>query len=365
MSTTSMGASAQISAFNLDNTAIRQFDGLFSLNDLHKAAGGEAKHQPALFVRLEATQALAAEIHSTDSQSAISTDSQSLKTVNGGPLRGTYACRELVIAYAAWISPAFHLKVIRTFLAVTAPALPAPDQPSADQIESATSLAFIIAGQVAIDVQKAVLAGGDKWKHQRWSLSFITDSKFGSPPVVERLPADLRTLEQLHTAVAQGLLTHQDLLDLALVTTTQLCKSTTTKPKGFGDEVARQINQDLPLADLHTIATQANLELLLRVAGQHHSAGVPAPRPCSALNYSSARLQTTPRQKVLEFIAQAGPAGVSRRKLVHGCRAYLGLSHPQRALLLQELLQSQAIYTKPTPTGRSEVLVCAAHLVTA
>ncbi len=244
------------------------------------------------------------------------------------------------------------------------PALPIPGQPSADQIESATSLAFIIAGQVAIDVQKAVLAGGDKWKHQRWSLSFITDSKFGSPPVVERLPADLRTLEQLHTAVAQGLLTHQDLLDLALVTTTQLCKSTTTKPKGFGDEVARQINQDLPLADLHTIATQANLELLLRVAGQNHSAGVPAPRPCSALNYSPARPQTEPRQKVLEFIAQAGPAGVSRRKLVHGCRAYLGLSHPQRALLLQELLQSQAIYARPTPTGRSEVLVCATHLVT-
>ncbi|VWC73702.1 KilA-N domain-containing protein [Burkholderia contaminans] len=38
-------------------------------------------------------------------------------------------CPEIVIAYAAWISPTFHLKVIRVFLAVTSPA---PDeQPAA------------------------------------------------------------------------------------------------------------------------------------------------------------------------------------------------------------------------------------------
>ena len=35
-------------ALTLGNITVRQLNGLFSLNDLHKAAGGEAKHQPAL-----------------------------------------------------------------------------------------------------------------------------------------------------------------------------------------------------------------------------------------------------------------------------------------------------------------------------
>lgn len=105
-------------ALTLGDAAIRQLDGLFSLNDLHAAAGGAVRHQPTRFIRLDQTQALIAEL-------ANSPEVVSLKTAEGRN-GGTYACRELVIAYAAWISPAFHLQVIRVFLSA-APAAPAID----------------------------------------------------------------------------------------------------------------------------------------------------------------------------------------------------------------------------------------------
>ncbi|MDR2506938.1 MAG: KilA-N domain-containing protein [Candidatus Accumulibacter sp.] len=92
----------------LGTAEIRQHDGLYSLNDFHKASGGETSQRPGEFIRNQQTQDLIAEI-STAGIPAV-------HVINGGPKRGTYACRELVIAYAAWISAAFHLKVIRVFL---------------------------------------------------------------------------------------------------------------------------------------------------------------------------------------------------------------------------------------------------------
>lgn len=90
------------------NNSIRSFDNLYSLKDLHKISGGEKKHEPYLFIRLETTQELITEIKSES-------DCEPVKTIRGTQ-GGTYACEELVIAYAMWISPKFHLVVLRAFL---------------------------------------------------------------------------------------------------------------------------------------------------------------------------------------------------------------------------------------------------------
>ena len=141
-------------ALTLGNITIRQQNGLFSLNDLHKAAGGEAKHQPALFMRMEQTQALITEIGN-------STDSQSFKTKEGRN-GGTYACRELVIAYAAWISAAFHLKVIRVFLAATTPQAE-PTQTRLDYDRISPAQAQDLKEIVAAIVQAGIQGYGETW----------------------------------------------------------------------------------------------------------------------------------------------------------------------------------------------------------
>lgn len=90
--------------------AVRQMNGLYSLNDLHKASGGQARHKPSEWLRNQQTQDLVEEIQKAG-----------IPAISTKPKVGSYACKELVIAYAAWISAAFHLKVIRVFLSVAAP----------------------------------------------------------------------------------------------------------------------------------------------------------------------------------------------------------------------------------------------------
>ena len=92
----------------LEDTYVRQDEqGRFSLNDLHQAAGGEEHHKPSRFTRTDTFTALVEALRpemASDPVVAVST---------GKP--GTYVARELVYAYAMWISPSFHLKVIRVF----------------------------------------------------------------------------------------------------------------------------------------------------------------------------------------------------------------------------------------------------------
>lgn len=102
-----------MSNLSILNTSIRTHESLFSLNDLHKASGGAEKHRPSLFIRLDTTQDLISEI-----QKEVKSTDLIFKTTGGRGLRGTYACEELVLSYAMWISPKFHLIVLRAFLAM-------------------------------------------------------------------------------------------------------------------------------------------------------------------------------------------------------------------------------------------------------
>jgi len=96
---------------------IRILDGLYSLNDLHKASGFKRNHAPFRFIRLDQIQELIREIERSPDL-VIAT-----KVIKGGHKnQGTWVCKELVYSYAMWISARFHLQVIRAFDAmVTAP----------------------------------------------------------------------------------------------------------------------------------------------------------------------------------------------------------------------------------------------------
>ncbi|GKX58369.1 phage antirepressor KilAC domain-containing protein [Leminorella grimontii] len=100
----------------IDAIAIRQDSaGRYCLNDLHRAAGGERRHEPSLWRGLQQTESLVRLLGDTGIPVSV---------IRGGNQQGTYVCKELVYSYAMWISPEFNLKVIRTFDAAQSAAVP-------------------------------------------------------------------------------------------------------------------------------------------------------------------------------------------------------------------------------------------------
>lgn len=94
-----------MNALMIADRSIRQdADGRYCVNDLHKASGNEPRNRPAYWLAGDQAKALVAEIEKAGFP-AISTKQRV----------GTFVARELVYAYAMWISPAFHLAVIRSF----------------------------------------------------------------------------------------------------------------------------------------------------------------------------------------------------------------------------------------------------------
>ena len=78
----------------------------YCANDVHRASGGEKRHSVSYWMRSRIGQELIA---------ALNTEIPVFSSKGRGG--GTYAIAEVIVAYAAWISAAFHAHVLRTFLA--------------------------------------------------------------------------------------------------------------------------------------------------------------------------------------------------------------------------------------------------------
>lgn len=113
-----------------DTRIRRDSHGHCCLNDLHKAAVAEGANarakEPGKFFRSPRTQELITLLEQEGHAQNLGTPPtpnwgtplEPIVTINDGLNNGTYVCIELVIAYGQFVSAAFDLKVIRTFLAV-------------------------------------------------------------------------------------------------------------------------------------------------------------------------------------------------------------------------------------------------------
>jgi len=106
----------------IEKIAIRQdAQGRFCLNDLHKASGGAKRHAPNEWLRNKQTIELIKELSKPEISGL--EQIQPVSVIHEGNNQGTYVAKELVYAYAMWISAWFHILVIRTFDAVVTQAL--------------------------------------------------------------------------------------------------------------------------------------------------------------------------------------------------------------------------------------------------
>lgn len=146
----------------LSNVAIREHNGLYSINDLHRASGGEKRHQPSDWLRLKQTIELIKEAEKTGNPVILSKQGV-----------GTFACKELICAYATWISPKFFLQVIRTFLAVHEQGSLKPNfhltaQTTPDERKPLRDAVFALAAQYGLAYSTAY-----KMVHQRFNVEAI------------------------------------------------------------------------------------------------------------------------------------------------------------------------------------------------
>lgn len=102
--------SHQIKTVLLGNFSIRQDqEGRYCLNDLHKAAGNLGHQRPSKWLATAQAEDLVSELEARNR----ATNQVSIRKGKG--VSGTYVTKDLVYAYATWISPGFHLQVIQAY----------------------------------------------------------------------------------------------------------------------------------------------------------------------------------------------------------------------------------------------------------
>ena len=170
---------AQISVANV---SVRQFNGLYSINDLHRAAGKERKHEPHAWLRSQQAIELIKELEKT--QNCVIQSKQGL---------GTFVSKELVVHYGMWISPAFSLKVIRAFLDTQEAVSGSPKletQTTIDERRGLVDAVKLLASRCGIDYSAAY-----RMVHQRFGVAHI--DQIAAP----LLPA---AVAYVHSLVLQG-----------------------------------------------------------------------------------------------------------------------------------------------------------------
>ena len=180
----------------ISNVTIRQQNDLYSLNDLHKASGGENKHRPTFWLQNQQTIDVIQELQnekSTVGNPTVNENQGVIEVINGGKNRGTYVCKELVIHYGMWISAKFSLEVIRTFLEVKE-AEQAENRLTDEQVGYLYNQVMRICGETGQAYQ--TVFGGLKRHFQVASYKHIKASDFAQACKWLGVPLPIETKEQ-------------------------------------------------------------------------------------------------------------------------------------------------------------------------
>ena len=95
-------------------------EGRYNLNALHRASGLGPQKRPPIWMDNKSTRELVAAVEAR----SMSTNEIPAVSLVEGRSGGTYALKELAVAYANWLSPEFYLQVIGVFIESKAPHVP-------------------------------------------------------------------------------------------------------------------------------------------------------------------------------------------------------------------------------------------------